>query len=295
MVVVTPSYQSLPATPLEFQKGHMSQDEHSAPSRVPITTMKNLLKVGHITPSCNTVVEPVVAMMSRPVETEFSNHFTRIPVGNISLASADIAQFEVSTMVGAASILAEAHMDAIVWNGTSGSWNGAQADRELSDAITAATGVPATTSTLAQLDILRRVGVSRIGLFTPYTPDVTDRIVATYAAEGIEVVSRMDLGLTAGREMANVPIARVRELLRQANSPEAQAVVVICTGLPAAFTVDDMEAELGKPVFDSIAVTLKAGMELAGSSAVVAGWGSVMAGDEVVLSLLEGEPTPERN
>jgi maleate isomerase len=184
-------------------------------------------------------------------------------------------------------MLAEAFMDAIVWNGTSGSWNGVQADREMCEAITSATGVVATSSTLAQLDVLARFGVSKIGLAVPYLNDVTEKIIATYADEGYQVASHSNLGISVGRDMANVPLTEIRQLLRNANSDEVECLVVICTGLPAALVVDEMEKEFGKPIFDSVAVTLWKGMELAGLESAVGGWGALLESDDAVTSLIE--------
>lgn len=269
MVFVNDSADNLDAT-----RGHFN-------------TMQALRKLGHITPSCNTVLEPLSAMMTYPMRHRVSNHFTRVSVGNISLEPTDIGQFDTSAMVGAASILAEAFMDAIVWNGTSGSWNGVQVDREMCDAIMSATGVAATSSTLAQLDALAHFGVSKIGLAVPYLDDVTEKIIATYTAEGYDVASHANLGIFVGRDMANVPLAEIRQLLRDANSDEVECLVVVCTGLPAALVVDEMEKELGKPIFDSVAVTLWKGMELVGLESTASGWGALLEGDDAVASLIE--------
>ena len=74
--------------------------------------------------------------------------------------------------------------------------------------------------------------------------------------------------------------------MREADAAGAQAIAVVCTGLPATLLVEELEAELGKPVFDSIAVTVKRGMELAGVDAPVKGWGALMEGSEAVDGLL---------
>jgi maleate isomerase len=253
-----------------------------------IVSMESLRKLGHITPSCNSVLEPLTAMLTRTVATQLSNHYTRIPVGNISLSPEDVDQFEVQGMLAAASVLAEAPLDAIVWNGTSGAWNGTHADKELCEAITHRTGLPATTSTLAQLDLLGRHDIAKVALAVPYADDVTERIIAVYGAEGYETVSHANLGMTVGKDMANVPIANIRELIRAADSPQATAIIVVCTGLPAALIVEQLEAELGKPIFDSVAVTARRGMDLAGFEEPVPGWGAVMAGPDAVAALLDG-------
>jgi maleate isomerase len=253
-----------------------------------IRSMRRLRKVGHITPSCNSVLEPVTAMMTQTVLEQVSNHFVRIPVENISMIDDDRDQFSVPTMVSAAQLLADAYMDAIVWNGTSACWNGIESDIEICAAITRETGLPASTSTLAQYHALDRFGLERFALAVPYLDDVTARTAATYANAGYHAVSRANLGLTVGREMADVATDRISELIRAADSPDAQCVVVICTGLPAALVVEEMEREIGKPIFDSVAVTFWEALEIVGVPADIPGWGSLLSGDERVRALLSG-------
>jgi maleate isomerase len=251
-----------------------------------IASMRDLRKIGHITPSCNTVLEPVTSMINASIADRVSHHFTRIAVENISLLDGDTGQFERGIMVGAAEALCDGHMDAVVWNGTSGCWNGTEADEAICAAVTAATGVRMSTSTLAQFDTLREHGVTRFGLAVPYLDDVTARTIETYRAAGFEAVSHANLGMAVGRDMANVPLSVIKELLRAADSPDAECLVVICTGLPAALVVENMESEIGKPIFDSVAVTFAKGLELIGLQQPIPDWGSLLRGGAAVRDLL---------
>lgn len=269
----------------------MTVHHHDSPAdgRPPydgIEVMANLKKVGHITPSCNTVLEPVTAMLNAAVARDVSHHFTRIPVENISLLDTDVGQFTTPTMLAAAQSLCDGDMDAIVWNGTSGCWNGPAADEAMCGEVERATGVLMSTSTLAQFEVLRRLGITRFGLAVPYTDAVTERTIATYAEAGFDAVSHANLGMAVGKEMANVNLSRIRDLLRQADSPGAECLVVICTGLPAALVVEEMEQELGKPIFDSVAVTFEKALSLVGLRRPFAKWGVLLRGDAAVGELL---------
>src|SRR4051794_34421395 len=79
--------------------------------------MRALRKVGHITPSCNSVLEPVTAMMGQSLAGLVSHHFPRTPVGHLSMPDPDGDQFTVPTTVAAAAALADAYMDANRGNG----------------------------------------------------------------------------------------------------------------------------------------------------------------------------------
>lgn len=247
-----------------------------------VETMRSVKKIGHITPSCNTVLEHVTTMIANPLAHRVSNHFTRITVGNISLAESDRRQFEPETMVAAARLLADACMDTILWNGTSACWNGTQADIEMCDGITAATGVASSTTTLAQYEVFDRYQVGSFALAVPYTDDVTAKAIETFGLAGYDAVSHANLGLTIGRDMANVPLSEIKDLIRAADSPAAECVIVVCTGLPAALVIEEMEQELRKPIFDSVVVTLWKGLQLVGVEEPIGGWGCLMRGSRTV-------------
>jgi maleate isomerase len=241
-------------------------------------------KVGHITPSSNTVLEPLTSLMSRVFDDRLSHHFTRLKVEAISLEHRHTEQFSPEAMLAAADLLSDAAVDAIVWNGTSGAWNGPHADREICALISERTGVPASTSTLAQLEVMARSGFERCGLAVPYTDDVTERITQVYAREGVRVVRAAYAGVSGNREMAFVPEDRIRALLREADSPDAECILLICTGVAGAQLVADAEVELGKPIFDSVAVTLWKALSMVGIEPRIEGWGRLLASTDLVLT-----------
>ncbi|MBC8831734.1 Asp/Glu/hydantoin racemase, partial [Escherichia coli] len=67
-----------------------------------------------------------------------------------------LGQFDDDKIIQAAMLLADAKVDVIAWNGTSSGWLGFEADERLCERITAATGIPATTSVLALNEILKK-------------------------------------------------------------------------------------------------------------------------------------------
>src|SRR3984885_6797248 len=106
------------------------------------------IRLGMLTPSSNTTLQPVTSSMLSGL-AEVSAHFSRFPVTEISLRGPALGQFQVEKILQAARLLADAHVDVIGWNGTSSGWLGFDADEQLCQSITAATGIPATTSVLA--------------------------------------------------------------------------------------------------------------------------------------------------
>lgn len=243
------------------------------------TNQPGTIRIGMLTPSSNTCLEPVTTAILQDAGTPASMHVSRVPVTRIAIDGQAAAQFQVAPMVAAARLLADARVDVIVWNGTAGSWLGTDHDLELTSAIEKATGIPATTSTLALLDACRAFGVTRLGLAVPYTTDVTGQITARYAEHGIDCPSTASLGLTENVAFAATPAERVRHLIEQAGSgPEkVHAVAVVCTNVFGAPHAASAESQLDLPVFDSVAATLWHALRAVGITIGISGWGQLLA------------------
>jgi maleate isomerase len=235
--------------------------------------MKQAVRLGMLTPSSNTVLEPVTTAMLSGLAGP-TVHFSRFRVTEIALNARALAQFDDTEILRAAELLADAKVDTIAWNGTSAGWLGFDRDERLCERITAATGVPACTSVLAFRDIFRLTGIRRVGLVTPYTDDVQARIMANWAASGFACTAERHLGLSDNFSFAEVDEATVAGLVREVAAEGCDAVAVVCTNMRGAAVVAALEAELDLPVYDSIATAVWKSLRLAGADATrVKGWG----------------------
>ena len=111
--------------------------------------MSQRTRLGMLTPSSNTTLEPVSAAMLADLP-ECSVHFGRFRVTEIALSDKALAQFDPSEILAAAELLSHARCDVIAWNGTSSGWLGFDTDERLCEAITGRTGAKACRSTLAR-------------------------------------------------------------------------------------------------------------------------------------------------
>jgi maleate isomerase len=232
-------------------------------------------RIGMITPSSNTCLEPMTYRILGDRE-DVTVHTARIPVTRIALDSGSDRQFDVDGMRAAAQLLATADVDVLAWNGTSGSWLGADHDRAIATEITAATGVAATTSTLAYLDAFSRFSLTRVGLLTPYTPDVNEQVIATYAELGIEVTGSVALGLSDNESFARVAPEELLPGSRALAAAAPDALIYLCTNLYGAPITQQIEQETGIPVLDSVAVTLWKCLDLAGTRLLDERWGRLL-------------------
>ena len=234
------------------------------PQRVPL---------GMLTPSSNTVLEPVTSAMLAGLP-ELSVHFGRFRVTEIALSKQALGQFDDSEILRAAELLSHAKVHCIGWNGTSSGWLGFEADERLCGRIGAATGIPACTSVLALNEILRLTGVKRFGLVTPYRDDVQAKIVENYARAGFKCVAERHLGQQDNFSFSEVSADQIRAMTREVAKAKPEAITIFCTNLRGAPLVEELERETGIAIYDTIATVVWKSLKLAGvDPRRVQGWG----------------------
>ena len=231
--------------------------------------------LGMLVPSSNTVLEPICAAMLADAPN-VSAHFARFRVTEISLAATALDQFQFEPMLDAAALLADAKVNSICWNGTSASWLGLETDRSLCSTIKARTGIPATSAVLALERIFRQSGITRFGLVSPYLSDVQSQIVAKFGGEGFECVAERHSQLRDNFSFADVTPEDLKRMVREVARERPQAISVLCTNLRGAPLVEELEREIGLPIYDSVAVALWGSLRAAEvDPACIKGWGSL--------------------
>ena len=231
--------------------------------------------MGVLTPSSNTALEPLTSAMVSQA-SGVSAHFARFAVTEISLGQHSLAQFDDSPILAAAGLLAHARVGIIGWSGTSASWLGFERDKALCERIRQATGIAATTSVLAINELLALQGATTIGLVSPYTQDVQQRIIANYARLGIDCVAERHLDLSVNFAFSEVQPDTLRQMIREVAAARPQAIVIMCTNLHAAPLVPELEQALGIPIYDSVATVVWRSLKSMGVPATaITGWGRI--------------------
>ena len=239
--------------------------------------MTRPIRLGVLTPSSNTALEPLTSALAAAVPG-CSAHFSRFRVTEISLSQQALGQFDDSKILAAAELLADAKVDVIAWSGTSAGWLGFDADRRLVERIRERTGIAATTAVLALNELLARRGVTRLALVTPYTADVQQRIIANYRALGIDVVAERHLGICINHDFALVEPEQLRALMREVAAARPQAITTFCTNLRTAQLAEQVETELGIALLDTVSTTVWGQLSAVGvDPAAVRGWGSLFS------------------
>lgn len=235
--------------------------------------MAPYLKLGLLTPSSNTIMEPQAAAVVAGLDN-VSVHFGRFRVTEISMSGDALGQFNFGPQLAAAELLGDARMNVIAWGGTSGSWLGRANDEELCRQITARCGVPATTSTLALFAAFEALNVKSYGLVTPYLSEIQEQILKNFADEGYSCTGDRRLEDRGNYSFAEYEEATIAGMVREVAAGKPDAIAIQCTNFNGTRIAPALEEELGIPVLDSVAFTIWHSLNLAGfDPRRVKGWG----------------------
>jgi len=261
---------------LSTMLAHQPSNIALPPSAMPSSPHKPI-RIGVLTPSSNTALEPLTSALLATLP-DCTAHFSRFVVTEIALSEQALGQFDDSKILVAAELLADARVDVIAWSGTAAGWRGFDTDRQLVRRIQDRTGIPATTAILALNELLGVQDIRRLGLVSPYTGDVQQRIIANYGAIGVEVVSERHLDIFVNHDFALVQPAQLRALFAEVAADRPQAIATYCTNLRAADLADELEARFDIPLLDTVSTTVWGALRAVGADpAAVQGWGRLFS------------------
>ena len=109
--------------------------------------------------------------------------------------------------------------------------------------------VPTSNPLTAAKAALKRLGIKRLGLVTPYRPDVTELMQARFEEAGIVIKSVGSFYQQDDRVVGRItPDAILDAALTVGRNDLVDGIFISCTSLRAAGIVGQAEAALGKPV-----------------------------------------------
>jgi maleate isomerase len=228
-------------------------------------------RVGLIVPSVNATIEPELAWLGLPA---MAFHAARVMLRETTPEGLRAMNTEIES---AARLVASVTPAAVAFACTSGSFlDGPAALTEQVALIQSIVSCPVVATSAAMIEAMRSLGISRIGLATPYLDTINDAERRFFEANGIAVESLRSLGLS-GAAIREVLPEQVVALVQKVDTPRAEAVFVSCTDLRALETVAQLEAQLGKPVLTSNQVTLWGILRALGRTTRVPGFGRLLA------------------
>ena len=229
--------------------------------------------LGILTPSSNTVLEPITCEMLREIP-HASAHFGRFAVTRIALSEGALAQFATPEVIKAAELLSHARCQTIGWSGTSSSWLGFESDIRLCKEIESTTGAKGCTSVLAINEILQKTGARKLALVSPYLDNVQEAIIRNYQNAGFEMVAERHIGLEDNYSFSEVTPSQLESMIREVALAKPDAILIMCTNLKGAPLVERLEKEIGIPIYDSVATVVWKSLQLMGiDTKLVRYWG----------------------
>jgi maleate cis-trans isomerase len=175
--------------------------------------------------------------------------------------------------------LAPHRPSAVVWACTSGSfaygWNGAH---EQAAGLTAATGVPASSTSLAFVTAVRALGCSAVAVVATYPDDVARLFASFLESGGVRVTSLRSHGIVMAAEVGTVAGPEVLAIATSGDDPEAEALLLPDTALHTIAYLEALERAVGKPVLTANQVSAWEGLRLAGHRRAHPGLGALFAG-----------------
>jgi maleate cis-trans isomerase len=172
--------------------------------------------------------------------------------------------------------LAEEKPDAVMWACTSGSFVfGPEGARDQASGVAAVAGVPASSTSIAFVDAAKHLGVRRVAVAASYPEDVAQHFVRFLREGGVEVVAMGSHGIITAAEVGTLEPERVVAMVKAADHPDAEAVLVPDTAMHTLAIIDELEAAIGKPVLTANQVTVWKGLQLLGPVPALPGLGTL--------------------
>lgn len=141
-------------------------------------------------------------------------------------------------------------------------------------------GVPVTDMAQAQLEALKALQAKQVALLTPYIEELSQANAEMLESMGgFRVVSRLTMNLPTDDLTSAVPPAEIADWAVRTDSPQADVVVIGCSGFRACQPdfLDALEQRLGKPVVTSTQAFLWHMARSAGDQKKIKGYGTLLS------------------
>jgi maleate isomerase len=236
------------------------------------------VKFGLLTPATNLTVEDEYWSMRVDGATLAT---ARIVIDQVDWrAPEDLAKFVAGVekrIPDAIAHVQQAKPDALVLGiSISVLWGGVRGNEALKARVKAATGLPLFTAVDALIAGLGTLSAKRIAVVTPY-PQLADQAVRDFFGEiGVEVLTQTSLRAQSASAIGEIPPAQLRQAVKDANVPGAQAIVTLGTDLKISRIAAVAEDWLGLPTLAVNSATWWLALRGMGVRTRLDGWGSLL-------------------
>jgi len=209
-------------------------------------------RIGVLVPFTNTNLEADMTMLC---PSGVTMHYARLGGYDMDEIPDEkqMAELGASDLSEPLRLLAGARPDVIMYGCTSATLtHGPEFDSGLSRNILNNWNIPTITAAGALVYALKSLEIKKIGFASPYVRKINQDAINFLQKEGFQTVSSAHVNDDLDNYgQGSLTPEKVCDLARQANSEQAQAIVLSCTDMRAAEVINQLEGELGKPVITS--------------------------------------------
>jgi maleate isomerase len=208
------------------------------------------LKIGVVTPSTNTTLEPDSHSLC---PTGVTAHTARISIQNKKISGAAEYDEHVKAMrEGIGSAIAQVVTCApdhlIMGVALEAFWGGLEGSKQLQKELEESAGVPISMGSLAMDTALKALGIKKIAVLTPHMPAGDDQVRNWFEEAGYEIVSFVGLKCASPRAIAEVLPSEIESAITELNTASSEAIIQVGTNLQFRHQACSAETALGKPV-----------------------------------------------
>lgn len=227
-------------------------------------------RIGVIVPPSNTTNE---TEFNRMKPDGISFHFTRSPIHRDP--AADGFKKMMADLQSAVSDLKACDVDLMTYGCTSGSM--ACPPEILIGTMEKHGSVGAVSTAGAIIKALKALGITKIGMATPYSDETNEHEKEFLERHGFSVVKMAGLQLSGQVEkVSRVPPSEVYLHARSVNCPDAEAILICCTDFGTLDVISGLEEKLGKPVISSNTSSFWHSLRKAGVKDKISGYGKLL-------------------
>jgi maleate isomerase len=108
-----------------------------------------------------------------------------------------------------------------------------------------------TTPSTAAIKALKKLNITKISLFTPYSKKLNDEVLGYFKEEGFEITSNSYFDIESDYDIGKVDQNYLYNVLSEVDLNGAEALFVSCTALPVLPIIDKLEKKLNTTVLSS--------------------------------------------
>jgi maleate isomerase len=216
-------------------------------------------RVGLLVPSSNVTMEielPALLGQGVPANEVPSFHSARMRMTAVTAEALAAMDAQAEHRAGE---LADAQVDVIAYACLVAVMvQGPGAHRSAEQRLSDAAGVPVVSSAGALVAAVHALGVERVAMATPYAPSLTATVIDYLAAEDIEVVDAVSLGVTDNGAVGRLDPANLVDIAGRLDRSRAQAVVAsACVQMPSLPAIANIHAVTGLPTMSAATATAR--------------------------------------